>query len=78
MNEAQADAVANALDGESWQSGGNIWLVIIHRGDGSLVVLSEDAICEYADDDAFDNASALKMIPLHLDSVSTPSADSNG
>jgi len=41
MDEKQANAVAEALGGETWQSGGDIWLVLLRRSDGRLVVLSD-------------------------------------
>jgi len=64
MDEPQATAIAEALGGETWQSGGDIWLVILRRADGRLVVLSDDVVCEYADDDAFDNGRASTSITL--------------
>jgi hypothetical protein len=44
MNELQAKQVAEALSGETWQSGGGIWLVLIRQGTGKLVVISDEAI----------------------------------
>ncbi len=38
MTEEQAKNVAAALGGDSWQSGGGIWLVLLRRSDGRLVV----------------------------------------
>ncbi len=64
MNEEQAEAVATALDGDSWQSGGDINLVLIHRKDGRLVVLSDEVVCEYKSEEAFDQCRADKSIPL--------------
>jgi hypothetical protein len=65
MNEQQAEAIASALGGETWQSGGDIWLVVLRRNDGRIVVLSDDVICLYADEDAFDAGQALQSIELH-------------
>jgi hypothetical protein len=64
MNEDQADAVAAALGGESWQSGGDIWLVVIRRQDGRVVVISDEAVCEYESEEAFDEARAVSVIHL--------------
>lgn len=64
MSEDQASAVAEALGGEAWQSGGGIWLVVIRRGDGHLVVLSDEVVCEYESDKAFDSAKELAAIRL--------------
>ncbi len=64
MTERQANAIADALDGESWQSGGGIWLVTINREDGKIVVLSGDAVCLYEDDEAFERGEAAQSIEL--------------
>jgi hypothetical protein len=44
MNEKQAGMIADALGGETWQSGGGIWLVILRQGNGKLVVISDEAV----------------------------------
>ena len=65
MDEEQATAIADALGGETWQSGGDNWLVLLTRTDGKLVVISDDSVCEYANQAAFDEARATTMIVLH-------------
>ncbi len=65
MNEQQAEAIASALGGETWQSGGDIWLVIVRRNDNKIVVISGELICLYADDEAFDAGQAIQSIELH-------------
>jgi len=62
MNENETDAVASVLGGYSWQSGGGIFLVVIERSDGALVVVSDDCVCEYADQRAFDDGEAITAI----------------
>lgn len=62
MNEAQATAIADALGGETWQSGGDIWIVLMRRDDGKVVVISGDAVCLYADSEAFDRGDAEHAI----------------
>lgn len=64
MNEEQANAVATALGGETWQSGGDIWLVLIHRADGRLVVISDELVGEYESQEAFDDAKPAASIFL--------------
>jgi hypothetical protein len=64
MTQQQAYAVAAALGGEAWQSGGNIWLVRFRGPDGQLVVISEDLVCEYEDDAGFDEGQPAKTIGL--------------
>ena len=53
MDGEKAEALAKLLGGETWQSGGDVWLVIIRRPDGKVVAISDEAICEYPDEDAF-------------------------
>jgi hypothetical protein len=69
MDEQRAVAIARALDGETWQSGGGIWLVVIRKAEGSLVVISGDAICEYSDDEAFERGDSRRTILLSGDSA---------
>ena len=63
MNEKQAEALARALGGEAWNSGGGIWLVQLLVGE-KLVVFSDDCICEYASEDDFDAGNASQTIYL--------------
>ena len=65
MNEEQARAVAEAAGGETWQSGGNIWLVLCRRSDGKLVVLSDEAVSLYENDEAFEDNRTTQTIGLH-------------
>ena len=62
MEEEQATAIAEALGGEAWQSGGDIWLVLVHRRDGHLVVISDEIMCEYENQEAFDEGNAIATI----------------
>jgi len=66
MDQRTADQLAAIVGGESWQSGGGIYLVTVHRDDGSLVVFSGDAISEYEDDEAFDAGRASKVVILFI------------
>jgi hypothetical protein len=44
MNEQAAEAVAKALRGRTWQSGGDIWLVLLDCADGRLAARGETPI----------------------------------
>nr|WP_281722563.1 hypothetical protein [Nitrosomonas nitrosa] len=66
MDERTAEQLAAILGGEAWQSGGGIHVVTVNRDDGSLVVFSGDAICEYENDQAFDVGRASKTILLSI------------
>ena len=65
MEEEQANAVADALGGDAWNSGGDMWLVVLRRADGKIVAISGDSVCEYVSEDAFEDANATSMIVLH-------------
>ena len=64
MEEDQAIAVARALGGDVWQSGGDIWLVIVRRSDGHVVVFSDEAVCEYRNEEAIETTQPLTNILL--------------
>ena len=65
MDEQQATSIANALGGEAWQSGGGIWLVLLRRSDGRVVVISDEVVCEYDGEDAVQNGCPRVSIMLH-------------
>jgi hypothetical protein len=62
MNEYQAKQIAEAFSGETWQSGGGIWLVLLRQGNGKLVVISDEAICEYDNEKRFEESKPAKTI----------------
>ena len=47
MDEEKAGALAKLLGGETWQSGGDMWLVIIRRSDGKVVTISNEVVTAY-------------------------------
>ena len=64
MNQQQARTLAKLVGGYIWQSGGGIWLVLLDRTDGALVVFSGDAVCEYPCQTAFDQNQPTATIRL--------------
>jgi len=64
VDARQAEAVAQAFGGEAWQSGGQIWLVLLRRSDGRLVVISDEAVCEYENREAFDDGKPNLAVRL--------------
>ena len=64
MREEQANAIAEALGAEAWQSGGDIWLVLVRRPDGHLVVMSDEVVCEYENQEALDAGRPISTIAL--------------
>ena len=65
MDEQEAQAVAQALGGRTWNSGGEIWLVVFDRSDGKAVALSEEVVCEYENVEELQSGSASSVMPLH-------------
>ena len=65
MNESQANVVADALGGNAWNSGGEIWVVHFERSDGRFIVISDDIICEYETKETFEENNPLHSILLH-------------
>lgn len=57
MTEEQANGIARVIGGHAWNSGGNIWLVRRQNSQGKVVVISDEAVCEYENDDAFDEGN---------------------
>lgn len=52
MNEDKAKKIAAIVGGETYQSGGDIWLVIIRKHEG-IAVISDESVCSYRSEDAF-------------------------
>jgi len=78
MDQKRAEALAAVVGGEAWDSGGGVWLVTVRRADGSLVVFSGEAVCEYQNDEAFDRAEARSTILLEDDDVRWVISDAAG
>lgn len=64
MTEQQATAVAEALGGETWQSGGDVWLVVLKRSDGKVVCISSEAVCLYDGEEEMETGQAEATILL--------------
>ena len=62
--EDRMKAIADALNGNLWQSGGGIWVVICRKKDGKVVVISDESVCEYENEDAFENSKPTRSINL--------------
>ncbi len=64
MDELQAKSIAEVFGGQPWQSGGGIWLVIKEREDKSLVVFSDETICEYKSEEDLHDSKPFNSIML--------------
>lgn len=62
MNEIHARSVASILNGKAHHTGGGFWVVQFHRNDGSIAVLDEDGMIEYADQAAYDDGMESAVI----------------
>lgn len=52
MNEQKANKIAQIVDGNAFNSGGDIWVVIIKKKKG-VAVISDESVCSYSSEDAF-------------------------
>ena len=64
MDSEQAQLIAGVLGGRAWDSGGGVYLVYIEKPGGRLVVISDDVVCEYESEDAFDRSRPIHSIAL--------------
>ena len=64
MTEERAAVLAEFLGGETWQSGGEIWLVLRKRHDGKIVAFSDEVVCEDEDEGAFERSEVWNSILL--------------
>ncbi len=53
MDELKADLLARTLGGQAYVTDDDAWVVVIDRLDGKVVVLTDEAVEEYADWKAF-------------------------
>lgn len=65
MDEEQAKAVAEALGGDVWDSGGGMWLAIFRRHDGKIVAITDEVVCEYEHGDALESGTPRLSVNLH-------------
>ena len=64
MNEKQATQIAENLGGNTWQSGGDIWLVYLEKSDGKFVTVSDEVVCEFDDRASFESGKPANSIVL--------------
>jgi len=62
MDEKKAKAFAKVLGGNPWQSGGNIWLVVMDTSDGRVITFSDEVVIEYQSREAFENDQQKQSI----------------
>lgn len=62
MKEHKGAAVADALPGGAWNSGG--WIMRVARSAGAHVTLSDDPLCEHEGEEALETLDARLSIRL--------------
>ena len=62
MTEKDCKAIAKIVEGEPWQSGGNVWVVVIRRDNGSLVMMSDECVSDYKCQKDADQGLAIATI----------------
>lgn len=67
MHEHQANTIAPIFGGRPWQPYPGVWLLVVARDDGSLVVFDSDAVYAYDDTDALEDGEPC--IEIRLDSA---------
>jgi hypothetical protein len=64
MDEKQAKMMAKALGGDTWQSGGDVWLVLKRTSDGRIVSFSDESVVEYASETDFEEGKQKSSIVI--------------
>ena len=64
MDQSSADTIANILGGDSWNSGGEIWLVLLRRSDGRIVSISDESVNVYDDEEAMQTGPPSESVLL--------------
>lgn len=65
MHEHQANTIAHVFGGSPWQPYPGVWLLVVARDDGSLVVFDTDAVYAYDDTDALEDGEPRVEIRLN-------------
>ena len=54
MEKDKAIQLAELLNGEAWNSGGGLYIVLIRNSLGGIVGITDDSICLYANEEALE------------------------
>jgi len=64
MDKEKAIAMAELLNGEAWNSGGGIYIVLIRNSLGQIVGITDETICLYANEKALEDGFAEQSFLL--------------
>ncbi|MEM9416318.1 MAG: hypothetical protein AAGA29_12700 [Planctomycetota bacterium] len=65
MHEYQVNTIARVFGGRPWQPYPGVWLLVVARDDGSLVVFDSDAVYAYDNTDALEDGEPRIEIRLN-------------
>ncbi|QHI69282.1 hypothetical protein [Tichowtungia aerotolerans] len=58
MDEEKANQLAELLNGEAWNSGGGIYIVLVRNSLGQIIGITDESICLYANEQALEDGFA--------------------
>ena len=64
MDKEKATALAELLNGEAWQSGGGIYVVLVRNSLGQVIGITDESICVYAHEKALGEGIAEQSFLL--------------
>ena len=64
MDEFTARQLAEILSADTWNSGGDLWIVFKRRSDGMVVAFTDESVCLYADEDAMHTGDPEEAIVI--------------
>ena len=62
MDQSSAETIAKIFGGDSWNSGGEIWLVLLRRSDGRVVAISDECVSVYEGEESLQTGQAGESI----------------
>ena len=62
MNEQTAKLLQSIIGGETYHSGGNMWIVAIHRANGEVLHVTDEGVSVYNDQAHCDVGEEIQSI----------------
>lgn len=64
MDKEKATQLAELLNGEAWNSGGGIYIVLIRNSLNQIIGVTDESICLYANEQALEDGRAEQSFLL--------------